>query len=87
MATVHLPASLVRLFPGAAQRVELSAESVREVVKQLDQRWPGMWERVCDAGPEIRRHLNVFVDGERAGLDTPVGAASEVRIMTAVSGG
>lgn len=38
----------------------------------LDARWPGMRDRLCDSTPAIRRHLNVFVDGRRARLDTPL---------------
>lgn len=39
------------------------------------------------AGPVIREHINVFVDGERSTLDTPLRPGAEVRVITAVSGG
>ena len=35
-------------------------------IDALDARWPGMRDRLCDSTPAIRRHINVFVDGERA---------------------
>ena len=46
-----------------------------------------MRNRVLDAGPTIRTHLNVFVAGERAGLETPVPAGADVHVIPAVSGG
>ncbi len=48
---------------------------------------PDFANRVLDAGPVIRTHLNVFVAGDRATLDTPVPAGAEVYIVPAVSGG
>ena len=46
-----------------------------------------MRDRVCDSRPRIRRHINVFVDGERATLETPLAPGAEVIVMTAISGG
>lgn len=84
---VVLPAILVRLFPGALREVEVSAATVREAIDAVNARWPGMRDRICDSRPAIRRHINVFVDGDRATLDTPLTARTEVIIMTAISGG
>jgi molybdopterin synthase sulfur carrier subunit len=69
------------------RQVELSASSVADVIDALDCRWPGMGDRVCDSSPGIRRHVNVFVDGERATLKTRVAPGAEVVVMTAISGG
>jgi molybdopterin synthase sulfur carrier subunit len=82
-----LPPALVRLFPGCARRLELSAATVGEAIDALDARWPGMRDRVCDSTPRIRRHMNVFVAGERATLETRLAPGVEVMIMTAISGG
>ncbi len=87
MARVVLPASLVELFPGAPRRVEVEASSVSEVFDRLDERWPGMRNRLCDTGTTIRRHIQVFVDSDQATLSSPVAPRSEVRIIPAVSGG
>ena len=57
------------------------------MIDRLDARWPGMRDRLCDSTPAIRRHINVFVDGERARLETRLGPGAEVYIMTAISGG
>jgi molybdopterin converting factor small subunit len=84
---VVLPRILVTLFPGAVREVPVTAASVREAIDALDARWPGMRDRVCDSRPAIRRHINVFVDGDKATLDTPLTPGTEVIIMTAISGG
>jgi len=87
VASVVLPRSLVALFPGAPRRLEAPGATVAEVIDGLDARWPGMRDRLCDAGPTIREFINVFVDGERAALDTPVGPAATVHVIPAVAGG
>ena len=84
---VMLPANLVRLFPDAVRQVELPASTVREMIDALDVRWPGMRDRLCDSRPAIRRHINVFVAGRRATLETRLAPGAEVTVLTAISGG
>ena len=84
---VTLPANLVRLFPGAVWQVELPASTVGEMIDALDARWPGMRDRLCDSRPAIRRHINIFVEGRRATLATPLAPGAEVTVLTAISGG
>jgi molybdopterin synthase sulfur carrier subunit len=84
---VHLPRSLVALFPGCPRRIEAEGATLEEVIRDVDRRVPGLANRVLDAGPSLRRHLNVYVSGERAGLDTPVSPGADVHIIPAVSGG
>jgi molybdopterin converting factor small subunit len=87
MPDVYLPRSLLQLFPTAERRPSVEATTVAEVIERLDERWPGMRNRLCDVGPTIREHINVFVDGEPATLQTAVGPRSLVHIIPAVSGG
>ena len=88
MAVVRLPRSLVALFPGLPRQVEvLRAGTVAELIASLDARWPGLRDRLCDEGPALREHINVFVDGERAGLSAPLGPGSLVIVLPAVAGG
>jgi len=84
---VRLPTALTILFPGTPPRVELRAGTVAEAIDGLNERWPGMGDRIRDTRPAIRRHINVFVDGKRAGLDTPLAPGTEVFVLTAISGG
>jgi len=85
--SVTLPATLVALFPGSARRVDIPCDTVGEVIDALNVRWPGMRDRLCDSTPRIRRHINVFVEGERATLQTRLCPGVEVLVMTAISGG
>ncbi|MDQ1324651.1 MAG: sulfur-carrier protein [Chloroflexota bacterium] len=86
-AVVHLPRSLVAMFPGAERQAEARGMTVLEVISDLDCRVPGLANRVLDAGPVIRTHLNVFVNGERATVTTPVPPGAEVHVIPAISGG
>lgn len=84
---VLLPRALVDLFPGSVGELRISAGTVDQLIRALDVRWPGMRDRLVDTTPAIRRHLNVFVDGERAQLDTALAPGVTVFILTAMSGG
>jgi molybdopterin converting factor small subunit len=86
-ATVNLPRSLVALFPGCPRKLQARGATVADVVADLDRQVPGIANRVLDAGPSLRRHLNVFVSGERAALETRVPPGAIVHVIPAVSGG
>jgi molybdopterin synthase sulfur carrier subunit len=87
LVLVTLPPALVSLFPGSEQRLELPGSTVGEVIDALDARWPGMRDRLCDSTPRIRRHINIFVVGERASLETPLAPGARMIVMTALVGG
>jgi molybdopterin synthase sulfur carrier subunit len=87
VADVHLPRSLVVLFPGAPRRLEASGATVADVIADLETQVPGIRNRLVDAGPIIRTHLNVFVEGQRATLSTSVPPGAVVHVIPAVSGG
>jgi molybdopterin converting factor small subunit len=87
MAEVRLPTALVALFPGTPRRLELPGATVGDVLASLDARVPGIHDRLLTAGPEIREHIRVFVDGEGADLRTPVTPRSSLDVVLAVSGG
>jgi molybdopterin converting factor small subunit len=86
-AVVTLPRALLNLFPSAVRRLEVRASTVHEMIEALDSRWPGMRDRLCDSRPAIRRHINVFVEGERATLQTRLAPGAQVFVITAISGG
>ena len=87
MATVHLPRSLVALFPGTERRVQAEGATVAEIIDALDATVPGLRNRLVDSGPTLRAHINVYVNGEPADLATPVPPNAAVHIIPAVSGG
>ncbi|HEY4227088.1 MAG TPA: MoaD/ThiS family protein [Candidatus Limnocylindrales bacterium] len=87
MADVRLPRSLIALFPGAPRRATASGSTVAELIADLETQIPGIRNRLVDAGPTLRTHINVFVAGERATLSTPVPNGAVVHVIPAVSGG
>jgi sulfur-carrier protein len=87
MADVHLPATLPPLFRDLPRRIEVEAATVDEAIAHLDARWPGVRDRLCVPGPALRPHVNVYVDSERAGLETELDAQSRVDVIAAISGG
>jgi molybdopterin synthase sulfur carrier subunit len=87
VAELHLPSTLPPLFPGLPRRHELDAATVDEALDRLEERWPGLRDRLCEPGPVLRRHIHVYVDRERAGLETPLEARSRVDVIAAISGG
>jgi molybdopterin converting factor small subunit len=87
MADVHLPMTLTPLFAGLPRRLDVDAPTVDDAIVQLDAQWPGLRDRLCEPGPVIRRHIHVYVDRERAALDTPIDERSRVDVISAISGG
>jgi molybdopterin converting factor small subunit len=88
MARVHLPPTLTPLFADLPRRVDVPGGiTVADALAQLDARWPGLRDRLCEPGPTLRRHIHVYVDEERAALDTPIGERSRVQVIAAISGG
>lgn len=87
MADIHLPATLTPLFTGLPRHVEVEADTVADAIAQLEQRWPGLRDRLCEPGPRIRSHIHFYVDRERALLETPLERASRVEVIAAISGG
>ena len=87
MADVHLPPTLTPLFPGLPRRVEVDAADVTEMLERLEEQWPGLRDRLLVTPHEIRPHIHVYVDKERAQLDSALQQASRVDIIAAISGG
>jgi molybdopterin converting factor small subunit len=87
MVRVVLPDSLARLFPGAPRRLEMEAATVFDAILELNERWPGMRDRLLDGRPAIRQHITIFVNQERAGLDTELRPGDELFVLPAMSGG
>jgi sulfur-carrier protein len=87
MADVHLPTTLLPLFSDLPRRLDLEAATVGEAIAQLEERWPGLRDRLCEQGSALRPHIHVYVDRERSQLDTPLAPGSRVDVIAAISGG
>lgn len=90
--TVSIPGAL-QPYAGGSSEVALDGGcgTVGEALCALAGRHAGVVDRVMDERGEVRRHVNVFVDGENIrfldGLGTAVGGSSTIAIVPAVSGG
>jgi molybdopterin converting factor small subunit len=87
MATVLVPESLARLFPGMPRQLTAEGVTTLEVIDGVNGAYPGFRDRVCETRTRIRRHVLLFVDGAVAELDTPLSPGSELLIVPALSGG
>lgn len=87
---VLIPTPL-RKLTGDADSVEVEARSVGEIIDQLERRFPGFRARVCSDSGELRRFVNIYVDGEDVrflnNLSTEVRDGVEVSIVPAIAGG
>jgi sulfur-carrier protein len=87
MAELHLPTTLQPLFQELPRKLDIEAATVAEAIERLNEQWPGLRDRLCEPGPALRSHIHVYVDQERAGLDTGLEARSRVDVIAAISGG
>jgi sulfur-carrier protein len=89
MVTVHFTARLRALVP--AGRAEIDSESVGDALEQIFARNGQMRGYVLDEQGKLRKHVCIFLDGERlpheTALVSPVGRSSEIYVMQALSGG
>lgn len=91
MVTVLLPGPLRGEAGGASRLTVAAGGSLRAVLDELAAAWPRLARRIRDERGELRRYVNVYVDGEDCrhvgGLDTPVGDDAEVQVVPSVAGG
>jgi len=66
-------------------------ETLIECIDGLDRQYPGLKERLVDETGELRRFVNIYVNGEDVrfaqGVNTPLQGGDEVSIVPAVAGG
>ena len=87
MAELYLPSTLRPLFAGLPRHLEVDADTVDAALNRLEERWPGLRDRLCEPGPKLRRQIHVYVDRERATLDSALEPRSRVDVIAAISGG
>jgi sulfur-carrier protein len=86
MATVRLRNPLKQLAGGGAEH-SIDGATVAELLRELERSQPPLRGWILDERGHVRRHINVFVNGEQAGEDTPVGASDRIDVLPAISGG
>ena len=90
MAQIKIPTPL-RSLTSDEDTVAVNAPNLKELIAQMENSYPGIAERLLDENNELRRFVNIFINGEDVrfldGLDSPVRDADEVSIVPAVAGG
>ncbi|HYL58031.1 MAG TPA: hypothetical protein VEU51_04115, partial [Candidatus Acidoferrales bacterium] len=92
---VHVPSALRKWTAGLEiLEVPLALDvraTVAEIIETIAREHPGIRDRVLNEQGELRRHVNIFVDGENArfmgGLSATVGPDSDLWIHPSLSGG
>jgi molybdopterin synthase sulfur carrier subunit len=88
----HIPGPL-RTYTDGHRQVEIDAAhgTLRDVLRALWSRYPGLRDRLANEQGEVREHINIFLGNENIryleGLATPVQDGAEVTIVPAISGG
>ena len=87
---VRIPTPL-RRFTSGSEEVGVDGTTIGTVVDNLEKRYPGIKERLCDEQGRVRRFVNLYVNGDDIrflnSLDTPVKDGDEVSIVPAIAGG
>jgi molybdopterin synthase sulfur carrier subunit len=86
VAHVRLRGQLKSLAGGGADHAVAGA-TVGELLRELEGAHPALSGWVLDERGHVRRHINVFVNGEYGREDTAVGADDRVDVLPAISGG
>ena len=87
MPEVWIPSRMQKMT-GGQQRVNVEGATIRQVVNNLDQQYPGIMAQLCD-GDGIMPGIAVIVDGEDTslGLLQRVREDSEIHFLPAIGGG
>ena len=88
MPHVAIP-SLMRKLTAGEEQVTVPGTTVREVIDNLEHRYPGVKARLCEEG-RIKPGIAVYIDGiltTREGLRERLDADAEIHFLPAISGG
>jgi molybdopterin synthase sulfur carrier subunit len=89
--TVRIPTPLRKLTGEQDTIIAEHNGTLAELIDALERDYPGLKERLCDETGELRRFVNIYVNGEDvrflSGLQTALAPGNEVSIVPAVAGG
>ena len=86
MAVVRLRSPLKQLAGGAAEH-RIEGATAGALLRELERSQPALGGWILDERGHVRRHINVFVNGEYGREDTPVGPEDRIEVLPAISGG
>lgn len=91
MPYVKFTRHLVRFFPDLPERLQVSGETVAEVLTAVDKQFPGLADYIVDERGALRHHVNIFLGQDlihdRQHLQDPVNEEDQIFIFQALSGG
>lgn len=86
----QIPRVLQEYCDGRAE-LQLPGTTIRELLRELQQAYPALYQCICTEIGSVRRHLNLFVNNDflndRDGLETRLHPGDVVSVYQAVSGG
>ena len=87
---VRVPTPLRKLTQGADE-VDVQGDTVKSLVDDLERKFPGIKERICDETGKVRRFVNVYVNGDDIrflqNLEKSVKDGDSISIVPAIAGG
>jgi sulfur-carrier protein len=86
VATVRVRGPLRTLAAGRGEH-ELEGETVIDLLRELERRHPNASGWILDERGLLRRHINVFINGERATGASAVQAGDLIDVLPAITGG
>jgi sulfur-carrier protein len=90
MSVIRLP-QVLRQQANGERAIEVDGATVGDAVQALVGRHPGLAGQLLTADGELHRFVNVYLNGRDVrylgGLDTPVEARDEIRLLPAIAGG
>ena len=86
MAVVSVHGPLHKLANNCAE-LEIAGATVEELLRGLEHKYPAVTGWILDERGAVRRHINVFVNGERVGQGAAVAATDRVEVLPAITGG
>lgn len=90
MARVRIPTPLRQLSAGR-DLLEVTGGTLQQCIDELETGFPGFKDRLCDESGQVRRFVNIYVNGEDvrflSGVTTAIKAGDEISIVPAVAGG
>ena len=86
MPVVRLRAPLSELA-GGRRELQLEGDTVRDVLRALEQEHPPIAGWILDEQKSIRQHVNVFVNGEKGREETALDADDRIHVIPSISGG
>jgi sulfur-carrier protein len=86
MAVVRLRGALKQLAGGEPEH-SIEGATVIELLRGLERVQPAVGGWILDERGAIRRHINVFVNGDQCAAEDAVGSDDRVDVLPAISGG